>query len=115
LSSVLIGIRPRRFPPSPTIREDEDERVNGPEGQGVGPGRDPGERQAEAARREMHDVVPAVDLENAEYRVALDWIDREAPVVEEADDSGDDEHPAHAERVEAGWREGGHEDPCVDG
>lgn len=62
---MLIGIRPRRFPPSPTIREDEDERVNGPEGQGVGPGRDPGERQAEAARREMHDVVPAVDLENA--------------------------------------------------
>jgi len=48
----------------------------------------------------VDEVVPGVHVEDAQHRVARHVVPHgEAPVVEEADEAGEDEHGAEAEGV----------------
>src|SRR5687768_6406618 len=73
--------------------DDRDHDVDRAEGERIGPRARIGPRYREAhdAARDVHEVVPAVDVEDAEHGRALDErvvTDREARLVEEAEDPG---------------------------
>ena len=60
-----------------------------------------GADQQQCPDRDVHDVVPAVDREDAEHVVGPDRVaGREARLVEEADDPGDDQDSAYEQAVE---------------
>ncbi len=95
---------------------DRDQDVREPDDEGVGPRRVAGSRQTHQAGRDVNEVVPAVDVEHPEHRVGAQVVARsEAGLVEEADDSGDDQGAADERRVQPCWTGTGHDDSFLDG
>ena len=114
LSSSLTGTRSIRTPFSATkpiattaggdeAEHGEDQVEHADEQRGAAGGA-AGRDQQQAADRDVDEVVPAVDGEDAEHLVGDDLVaDGEAGLVEEADDPGDHEDAANQQAVEPGW------------
>ena len=110
VEDVVLGVDRDDAEDRVAVADDEapgrDDQVHDAQRQRVAAGRvgaGPEGQQAEDAGQDVHDVVPAVDVEDPEHRVPHALVAGELGVVEEADDSGDHEDRADDARVEHRW------------
>jgi len=107
VQDVVLGVDRDQADDHPAVADDEahdrDQQVDDAEHQREGPagGVGPDEGQCQRPRRDVDDVVPGVDVEDPQDRLALDLVARgEARAVEEADDAAGHQAEADDQRVD---------------